>query len=141
MHRVGSLSPAEGETPRFAQLYILDQSLELTQRFANMVLPARGVSNQQKRDLEQILKIIQREIHRVNPYITDFKQIMELDDLPEGKLVLSAKAPNNEHSRRYNLPVNLKEVSILTNETRHDMVIHKRGEGLQFISDLNPKGQ
>ena len=72
----------------------------------------------------------------------DFKQILELpeENLSGGKIVLSAKAPTNEHSRRYNLQVNLKEVSIITNETPHDFVLHKRGGGLQFISDLNPKG-
>ena len=39
------------------------------------------------------------------------------------------------------LQVNLQEVSILTNSQPHDLVLHRRGGGLQEISDLNPKGQ
>ena len=37
--------------------------------------------------------------------------------------------------------MNLQEVSILTNSQPHDLVIQRRGGGLQEISDLNPKGQ
>ena len=36
--------------------------------------------------------------------------------------------------------VNLQEVSILTNSQPHDLVLQRRGGGLQNISDLNPKG-
>ena len=36
--------------------------------------------------------------------------------------------------------VNLQEVSILTNSQPHDLVLQRRGGGLQDISDLNPKG-
>ena len=38
------------------------------------------------------------------------------------------------------MQTNLKEVSILTNENPHDLVIQKRGGWLQTISDLNPNG-
>ena len=37
--------------------------------------------------------------------------------------------------------MNLQEVSILTNSQPHDLVLQRRGGGLQEISDLNPKGQ
>ena len=138
-HRTGALIPADGERPVYSQLYVMDSALEKTQRFANMTLP-RGLSQQQKTNLKSILDSIQDSIHAVNPFVADFKQIIELEDLAEGKIVITAKAPNNEHARRYNLPVNLKEVSILTNEEKHDLVIHKRGGDLQTISILNPKG-
>ena len=36
--------------------------------------------------------------------------------------------------------MNLQEVSILTNSQPHDLVLQRRGGGLQDISDLNPKG-
>ena len=68
---------------------------------------------------------------------------MELDEdtFREGKIVISAtEKPPEEHPRRYNAPGNFNEVSILTSEDRHDLVLHKRGGGLQTIHDLNPKG-
>ena len=140
-HRTGPLLPADGEHPVFAQLYVYDAALENTQRFQNMILP-ENLTKPQKIKLKQILDAIQSEIHRVNPFVADFKQILEIDDeeLAGGKIVICAKAPNNEHARRYNLQTNLKEVSVLTTEGRHDLVIMKRGGGLQFVSDLNPKG-
>ena len=61
--------------------------------------------------------------------------------LPQGKIVISAKSrPTGEHARRYNEQLNLQEVSILTSSEPHDLVLEKRGGGLQTISDLNPKG-
>ena len=41
---------------------------------------------------------------------------------------------------RYNAQTNLKEVSILTKSQSHDLVLQKRGGGLQTVSDLNPNG-
>ena len=47
--------------------------------------------------------------------------------------------PKEAHSRVYNVQENLQELSIVTNEKPHDLVINKRGGGLEKISDLNPK--
>ena len=141
-HRTGPLLPAEGETPRFSQLYCLDSRLESSQRFENMVLPA-NTPKRDKNDLKVLLDTVQRNIHKYNPFVQDVLMILEIPDeeLENGKIVISAsEKPVDEHARRYNRPTNLQEVSIVTNEARHDLVLHKRGGGLQFISDLNPKG-
>jgi hypothetical protein len=141
-HRVGPLQAEKGEIPRFVQLYVHDANLETTQRFENMYIPA-SMSEPQKKMLEKILKKIQKALHKNNPFIKDFKQIMEItaENLPEGKIIISAKPrPSGEHARRYNEQLNLQEVSILTSSEPHDLVLEKRGGGLQTISDLNPKG-
>ena len=140
-HRAGALLPADGEVPRFAQLYIHDPALETNQRFANMVVPG-SMSSSQKSILKNLLQNVQEILHQVNPFVQDFKQIIEIpeEDIAEGKIVISAKTPANEHARRYNAPTNLQEVSILMDPGKHDLVIHRRGGGLQTISDLNPKG-
>ena len=39
----------------------------------------------------------------------------------------------------YNAQSNLQELSIVTNEKPHDLVLHLCGGGLHTISDLNPK--
>ena len=100
------------------------------------------MSNSQKKVLEGVLEKVQNSLHAHNPFIQDFKQIMEIpaEDLANGKLVISAKnRPTGEHERRYNAQLNLNEVSILTNDEKHDLVLQQRGGGLQTISDLNPK--
>ena len=140
-HMAGPLQAAEGEVPRFVQLYVHDPQLETGQRFKNMYIPAH-MSGPQKVLLEGVLATVQQELHNHNPFVRDFKQIMEIgeDQLGQGKIVISAKArPVGEHERRYNDQLNLQEVSILTNSEPHDLVLQRRGGTLQTISDLNPK--
>ena len=68
-----------------AQLYVYDAELESTQRFQNMRFPG-STTNAQKSVLKQVLKIAQNVIHEHNPYVQDFKQIIEMtdDDAVEG---------------------------------------------------------
>ena len=139
---VGPLQAQEGETPRFAQLYVHDPKLESSIRFENMSIP-ECTSNVQKQILRDVLKTIQNALHKHNPFIKDFKQVMDIpkEDLGDGKLIISAKnRPRGEHERRYNQQVNLQEISILRNSEPNDIVIQQRGGPLQIISDLNPKG-
>ena len=141
-HRVGPLLPEQGETPRFAQLYVFDPALESNKRFSNMVLPT-SLSIEEKLVMQDILQTVQEELHESNPFIKDFLQIVEIPEeyMENGKIVISAKKPTTEdHPRRYNLQSNLQEVSILTNGQPHDLVLQRRGGGLQYVSDLNPKG-
>ena len=138
----GALLPADGEAPRFSQLYCYDPKLENYQRFANMNIPA-NTSVAEKDELKTLLQILQDIIHKHNPFVRDFKMILEMpeEELAHGKIVISAsQRPSGEHARRYNLQTNLEEVSILTNESPHDLVLQKRGGGLTSIHDLNPKG-
>ena len=104
---VGPLQAAQGEKPCFAQLYVHDPSLETGLRLSGMTLPA-GTSSRQKKILQQVLIKVQADLHKYNPFVQDFKQIMDLDEteLGQGKIVISAKArPTGEHERRYNQQV------------------------------------
>ena len=136
-HRAGALLPADGEPPRFAQLYVYDPAMETTHRFENMVVPT-SLSNSQKAILKDLLQNVQDVLHQVNPFVRDFKQIIDLpeQDVAEGKIVISAKTPVGEHPRRYNTPTTLQEVSILMNPGKHDLIIQKRGGGLVYIGKL-----
>ena len=138
--RMGPLLPAEGEQPRFAQLYVHDAALESTSRFNNLILPS-NTSEEDKTILRSILDTVQWCLHDSNPFVQDFIQIMDIpeDELANGMLVISAKQPSNEHARRYNIQTNLKEVSILMNSEKHDLVLQMRGGGLQTVNNLNPK--
>ena len=139
--RVGPLLHAPGENPTFAQLYVLDAEMERTIRFNNMILP-NDISIQERTVLQELLQKVQDCLHENNPFIHDFKQILDIpeEDIANGKLIICAKAPTGEHARRYNAQLDLKEVSIVTNCQNHDLVLHKRGGGLQTVSDLNPNG-
>ena len=138
---MGPLLAREGEDPRFAQLFVHDPALEKTARVANMQMPT-NLSLQERQIVNSIVENLQEDLKKINPFVKDFRQIVELnpDDLQGGKLIISAKArPQDEHERRYNLTVNLQEVSVLTNSRPHDLIITLRDGGLQVVSDLNPK--
>ena len=138
---MGPLQAQDGARARFAQLYILDSSLETTIRIDNMNMPI-NISIADQETLKKLLETIQQVMHEKNPFIKDFKQILETpeEELYGGKVVISAAAkPREGHPRVYNVQENLQELSIVTNEKPHDLVIHKRGGGLEKISDLNPK--
>ena len=96
-----------------------------------------------KKILGSVLTKVQNLLHDHNPFVKDFKQIIEIpsEELGLGKIVISAKArPTGEYERRYNAQINLQEVSILTRPEKHDLVLQLRCGSLQSISDLNPKG-
>lgn len=144
---VGSLEARDGEQPRYAQLYrygqlyMHDPALETTARIANMHMPA-SISGQETMFIREIVEILQTELRQHNPFVQDFRQIMDIPDneLQDGQLVISAKArPQGEHARRYNPQTNLNEVSVLTSLHPHDLVINRRGGDLQIVSNLNPK--
>ena len=113
---VGPLQAAEGEKPCFAQLYVHDPSLETGLRLSGMTVPA-GLSKKQKKILQQVLVKVQDDLHQFNPFVRDFKQIVEIDEaeLGQGKIVISAKArPTGEHERRYNQQVSYMHCLITT---------------------------
>ena len=65
---VGSLQASEGVTPCFAQLYVLDPSMEIAERYKNMTIPS-GMTNSHKKALGDILSTVQGVLHKVNPFI------------------------------------------------------------------------
>ena len=139
---VGPLQATEGEKPRFAQLYVHDPKLESSVRFQNMSIP-ENTSATQKQILKDVLQTVQDALHKHNPFVKDFKQVMDIpkENLGDGKLIISAKnRPREEHERRYNQQVNFQEISILRNSEPNDIVLQQRGGSLQIISNLNPKG-
>ena len=89
----GPLQAEEGETPKFAQLYVKDPALEIAHRQENMSVPS-SLSQQDRETVYVILHRLQDLLKGINPYIQDFKMICEIpeEDLLDGQLVISAKA-------------------------------------------------
>ena len=106
-----------------------------------MTLPDK-LTETQKTTMKNLLEKVQKVIHEKNPFVHDFKQLIEIseEELQGGKVVISASArPQQGHARVYNVQENLQELSIVTNELPHDLVLNLRGGGFEYISDLNPK--
>ena len=141
--RIGPLLPDVGQEPKFAQLYVHDPATENTIRFKNMSLPT-SMTNKEKEIMTILLVKLRQMLTECNPFVKDLMHICEIpdDELKEGKLIISCKErPKGAHERKYNIQQNLSEVSVFTNSMPGDMVLRKRGGGLQQIYDIHPSAQ
>ena len=139
----GPLEADKNEVPRFAQLYIHDPATQHTMRLKNMNLPS-SLNKKQTTLIVSVMKKLQNLMGEVNPYVKDFQHICEIPDkdIKDGKLVISCKEkPKHAHERTYNLQQSFSEVSVLTNSEPGDLVLRKRGGGLQFVYDIHPSAQ
>ena len=141
--RIGPLFPEEGEEPKFAQLDVHDPGTEHTTRIQNINLPNTMTKKEIQTSTHLLLKL-QELLKEVNSFVKDLLHICEIqdDELALGKLVISCKdRPEGSHARQYNAQQSLSEVSVLTNSMPGDMVLRKRGGGLQQIYDIHPSAQ
>ena len=72
-HRIGSLLPAQGDSPKFLQLYIYDTENELKNRMAQM----RGKDGEDRLDpatLQELMNVLRE----VNPYVAVFRQAINV---------------------------------------------------------------
>ena len=108
-----------------------------------MNLP-KSLTKKQVETITNVMKKLQELMAEINPYVKDFQHICEIpdEDILKGKLVISCKErPKGTHERKYNEQTSLSEVSVLTNSQPGDLVLRKRGGGLQFVYDIHPAAQ
>ena len=110
-----------------------------------MSLPS-NLSNKQTNIIRNTLDKLQEVLKDINPFVKDLLHVFEIpdDELKDGKIVISCRKedrPKDSHERTYNLQQSLSEVSVLTNSVPGDLVLRKRGGGLQRIYDLHPAAQ
>ena len=135
----GPLVEKEAETPKFAQVWVHDPALQTAQRIDNMFLPVT-TTEVEKEAIKRIMETLQADLREINPWIKDFRQIVEIqeEELGGGKLVISAKErPAGAHPRTYNLSASLAEVSVLTDCRPHDLVVTRRDGNLEVVSEQN----
>ena len=133
-HLIGSIVPTEGESPKFAQIYFIDdRESEIATRSAIV----DGLKPDIIRDINQLL-------HESNHYVEVFKvakEIFEQEDTPTNvKIVINeTKRPLGEHSRRYNSPLSDEIGVLMPNDATNnrDIVLHYRDGGLKHISELH----
>ena len=133
-HRMGSLLPSEGETPKFAQMYIHDPQMqeECRLNFIEELHP-------------NILHQLQTMLHDVNPYAQLYENARRrLSSQPTAPLSLRLVTLRNKDSRRYNTPTANEVGAIMvgdgtdTEEITRDIIVKKKGGPLQRISILHP---
>ena len=133
-HRIGSVVPSIGASPKFSQIYFIDnQESEVATR-CQIVSGLRP----------DIVSNISQLLHNDNHYVKLFKvakEIFDQQDVPSTIRVVinETKRPTGEHPRRYNSSL-CDEVGVLMpneNASNRDIVLHYRDGGLQHISELH----
>ena len=133
-HLIGSIVPAEGESPKFAQIYFIDsQNSEVATRCA--------IVDGLKPD---IIRGINQLLHESHHYVEVFKvtkEIFEQEAVPTNvKVVINeTKRPSGEHSRRYNRLLSDEVGVLMPNDATNnrDTVLHYRDGGLKRISEMH----
>jgi len=133
-HRIGSMVPSTGDTPKFCQIYFIDNQESQVATRCQIVAGLRP----------DIVSSINQLLHNDNHYVQIFKVAKELfdqQDVPTNIRVVinEAKRPTGEHPRRYNSPL-CDEVGVLMpneNVNNRDIVLHYKDGGLHYISELH----
>ena len=126
--------PTAGESPKFAQIYFIDNR-------ESQVAARCAIVDGLRLD---IVTSINELLINENSYVEVFKlakEIFEHQESPTNvKIVINEnKRPSGEHSRRYNSPVS-DEIAVLMpndNISNRDVVLHYRDGGLRRISELH----
>ena len=133
-HLHGSLLPLPNEQPKFLQIYFVgDYQAQAEQRCA--------ISSNDKTELDLILKL-QEMLHQCNPYVKDFKYVLEQENLgPDCKVVIDSKQkPSGSHRGRYNEPTCSEVAVIIAGEAQadnRDIVLETRSAQLKRITETH----
>ena len=106
-HRLGPLSPADGETKQFAQLYVHDPAdTEATTEFDARLAGFRfskGTSEAERARVAHLLRLLQDAMHTEHAYVQDFIMAAELfesnDAGQPAELLISRDARPDETAR------------------------------------------
>ncbi len=94
-HKIGSLCPAEGQRPQFAQLYIHDMKRKHQNR--HVVMPSLDPTT-----LDRLLTMM----YNINPYVKMFKMARDMMVIEGAPMDLKLRliASRTKDARRYNVP-------------------------------------
>lgn len=130
-HRTGSLLPFADANYQFLQIYFIgDEDREVDQRCA--------IHSNTRRD---IIQQLQRLLHEHNGLVRLFKVALDRMPTDNHKIVIrSDKTPIGEHARRFNAPTIDDVAIVIVGEQfqSRDIVLHRRNEQLQRVSELHP---
>ena len=109
-HYFGSIQPQDGETERYAQLYVSDplgqEAVTVKKRASFLHLPA-SVSSREKATCMTLLKELAATLRSCNPYVRDIITAGEImssnDDIPERTFVIDneKRDPTKAHAGVY----------------------------------------
>ena len=133
-HRIRSLLPDEGKSPKFAQLYIHDTAHENKNR-CNIIQNLN----------EDILQNLQNMLYEHNSYIQSFRQVRDLIQTNiSTEISMLIHSDRTRDPRRYNAPTASDIATIIIGDSfdidpsNRDILLKLHDRGLQRISELHP---
>ncbi|EGD72505.1 hypothetical protein PTSG_11600 [Salpingoeca rosetta] len=147
-HCIGSLLPAEGEEPQFAQVYVYDNVGQATaRRLLDMRQRIAAGTSVPDSICANILTTLHDMLVDCNPYVDAFRDAASAalassgdDAVPDLQLVLNSEnRPADQHARRYTSG-NSEEVALLCPDdqvAQRDLVVYPRDGGIQFINETH----
>ncbi|XP_019195885.1 PREDICTED: uncharacterized protein LOC109189730 [Ipomoea nil] len=138
-HRIGSLLPALGTQPKFAQLYIHDTENEIQNRSNSF----RTENNGSAFHLD-VVHDIKQDLDEHNVLVKSFrmaKSFMESNPTSEIRMRLIGK--RSKDARTYALPTTSEVAALIVGDLdpgmgERDIVVESRSGMLKRISELNP---
>ncbi|KAJ3708378.1 hypothetical protein LUZ61_012083 [Rhynchospora tenuis] len=139
-HRIGSLVPAEGDRPSYAQLYFYDTANEIQNRIAS--LPGDSPAN---RPREHIVRQIRDMLDRYNPIVQAFRGLQNrLASRLGDDFRIRISSSRRRDTPQYTAPAADEVVGLVVGDfdedhSRRDIVVQSRGGRLERINALHKK--
>lgn len=138
-HKIGSLLPMPGGTPKFAQLYIYDTDNEVS----NRINAIGGDTIASRLDVNVITELM-KMLHENNVLADAFRMARDrfnANDVAPIRLRLLSSRPRD--SSIYNLPTTSEVAALIVgdlNDTncKRDIIVDHKSNGLQRICELHP---
>ncbi|XP_074314363.1 uncharacterized protein LOC141649576 [Silene latifolia] len=134
-HRIGSLLPEEGSSPKSAQLYIYDTDHEVENRMSHF---------RQNPLNEAIVKSIQDMLDRYNSLTKSFRMTRDrlgYDDDDNTNLKLRLIGRRQKDARTYNLPttneVAMLIIGVVGTYDERDLILEEKNGTFQRINELH----
>ncbi|MCH79378.1 ATP-dependent DNA helicase PIF1, partial [Trifolium medium] len=138
-HRIGSLLPEAGTTPKFAQLYVFD-----TQNEANNRAACFRSSNKKKDTIDiSLVKDLQDMIHSFNPLAKAYRKVRDSFQSGSGcQLSLRLYRNRDKDSRMHNIPTADEVAGLIVGDFEdsdigRDVIINERQYGLTRIHETH----
>ncbi|XP_040362335.1 uncharacterized protein LOC112166811 isoform X2 [Rosa chinensis] len=139
-HLMGSLLPSNGESPKYAQLYIYDTKNEVSNRI-NAIDPNHNNVNIKSNIVEGLIKMFDQN----NELVKEFRTIRDRYEngfIPTLNMTILNRQPTD--SKQYETPTSEEIGGLIVGEigqynANKDLIIESKSGCLQRISKIHPK--
>ncbi|KAK9075631.1 hypothetical protein SSX86_003957 [Deinandra increscens subsp. villosa] len=143
-HSMGSLLPADGEKPRFSQLYIFDTENELSNRRNIFGESKKGSTSTPKLFDLQIIKELKLMLDTQNELVKCYRMARDcFHQNPNIELKLRLNGTRKKDGRTYNLPTASEVAALIVGDIgdaleNRDIIVQTKSGTLQRVSELHP---